>query len=210
MVLFGFQDTSSIAKDIALAGLLGLLVAVLVIFKKHKNRSKKQMEELSTVLNKLRDMETDFAGVQNRLEDENLKRQPSSEESENIELVRISGFILDHFLQQLRNQLRELENERRIAEENIFGEGFSYNLQPLLRRTYEMEWAYLYQQKLDCLHEMGEAKEFVDKMRRKQMSFVNSLKLATGATSGTDGIDNKIFAVKSVNHRKGGGRKFTA
>ncbi|KAL3090230.1 hypothetical protein niasHS_006682 [Heterodera schachtii] len=183
LVLFGFQDTSSIAKDIALAGLLGLLVAVLVIFKKHKNRSKKQMEELSTVLNKLRDMETDFAGVQNRLEDENLKRQPSSEESENIEL--------------LRNQLRELENERRIAEENIFGEGFSYNLQPLLRRTYEMEWAYLYQQKLDCLHEMGEAKEFVDKMRRKQMSFVNSLKLATGATSGTDGIDNKIFAVKA-------------
>uniref|UniRef100_A0A183C0D9 SAM domain-containing protein n=1 Tax=Globodera pallida TaxID=36090 RepID=A0A183C0D9_GLOPA len=184
LVLFGFQDSSSIAKDIALAGLLGLLVAVLIIFKKHKNRSKQQMEELSSVLNKLRDMETDFAGVQNKLEEENHNRQSNNtEDSENIEL--------------LRSQLRELENERRIAEENGFGEGFPFALQPLLRRTYEMEWAYLYQQKLDCLHEMGEAKEFVDKMRRKQMSFVNSLKLATGATSGTDDIDNKIFSVKA-------------
>lgn len=67
LVLFGFQESSSLTKDIALAGLLGLLIGVLVMFKKHKNRSKQQMEELSTVLNKLRDMETDFEGVQNRL-----------------------------------------------------------------------------------------------------------------------------------------------
>lgn len=98
---------------------------------------------------------------------------------------------------KLRNQLRdELENERRMAEANDGVEAFPFALQPLLRRTYEIEWAYLYQQKLECLHEMAEAKELVDKMRRKQTSFVNSLKLATGATSGTDDIDNKIFALK--------------
>ncbi|KAF7636374.1 SAM domain-containing protein [Meloidogyne graminicola] len=45
---------------------------------------------------------------------------------------------------------------------------------------------------------MREAMELVDKMRRKQSSIVNSLKLATGATSGTtDDIDIKIFNLKA-------------
>nr|CAD2178890.1 unnamed protein product [Meloidogyne enterolobii] len=44
---------------------------------------------------------------------------------------------------------------------------------------------------------MREAMELVDKMRKKQSSIVNSLKLATGATSGTDDIDTKIFSLKA-------------
>jgi hypothetical protein len=64
LVLFGFQDSSSLLKDVALAGLLIILVTVLIVFKTHKNRSKRQMEELSSRLSKLRDMETDFEGVQ--------------------------------------------------------------------------------------------------------------------------------------------------
>lgn len=108
-----------------------------------------------------------------------------------------------HICLQLRNQLRELENERRLMTESTNGMdtagGFPpFALQPLLRHTYEMEWTYLSQQKIDCLHEMADAKEMVNKMRRKQMTLLNSLKLATGATSGTDEIDNKIFALKYV------------
>lgn len=71
-----------------------------------------------------------------------------------------------------------------------------FALQPLLRRTYEMEAAHINTQKLECLSEMREAKEFVDKMRRKQSSVLNSLKLATGASSGTDAVDSKVFALK--------------
>lgn len=52
-------------------------------------------------------------------------------------------------------------------------------------------------QRTDCLLEMREAMELVDKMRKKQSSIVNSLKLATGATSGTDDIDTKIFSLKA-------------
>jgi len=50
--------------------------------------------------------------------------------------------------------------------------------------------------KLECLNEMKTAKDFVDKIRRKQTSFMNSLKLATGATTGTDNIDSKIYHLK--------------
>jgi hypothetical protein len=77
------------------------------------------------------------------------------------------------------------------------GYGLPFNLQNLLRRTFVIESAYLNQQKLECLHEMREAKELVDKMRRKQTSLMNSLKLATGATSGTGDIDTKIFNLKT-------------
>lgn len=176
LVLFGFQDFTSPLKDIALAGLAVMLVTVLIIFKTHKSRSKKQMEELSSRLNKLQDMEIDFAGVEQNLID-NEKQQSTVQSDE-------TGTDF------------EAEKERRLMDANGF-DGLHFSLQNLLRRTYEIESTQLNQQKLECLHEMREAKELVDKMRRKQTSIVNSLKLATGATSGTDDIDTKIFNLKT-------------
>ena len=66
LVLFGSYDSSSLLKDIALACLLAILITVLIFFKTHRSRSKKQMDELSTRLSKLRDMETDFEGVEQK------------------------------------------------------------------------------------------------------------------------------------------------
>jgi hypothetical protein len=63
------------------------------------------------------------------------------------------------------------------------------------RRCYDLESSYINQQKLECLAEMREATEFVDKMRKKQ-GLMNSFKLATGTNAGTDDIDNKIFNLK--------------
>lgn len=71
-------------------------------------------------------------------------------------------------------------------------------LQPLLRRTYECESSYINAQKVECLNEMQEATDFVDKMRKKQAGLMASLKIVTGTTSGTDEIDRKIFALKFV------------
>lgn len=45
---------------------------------------------------------------------------------------------------------------------------------------------------------MKEAIEEVDKLRKKQTTLLNSLKLATGASTGADHIDAKIFALKLV------------
>lgn len=86
------------------------------------------------------------------------------------------------------------EAERRI-EMNGY-DSIPFTLQPLLKRTYENESAYINSQKLECLYEMREAKDFVDKMRRKQTGIMASFKIATGTTSATDDIDNTIFALK--------------
>ncbi|KAK0418251.1 hypothetical protein QR680_013457 [Steinernema hermaphroditum] len=185
LVLFGFRDSSSRAKDILLAVLTVVLVTILVVFKKHKSRSKLQMTELSTKLTQLKDMESDFQGMQQRFEEERKKRQSISPSAENKEE-----------LENLKSQL--MEAERRLEmNSNMGGEGMPLALQPLLKRTCELEMSYVSQQRLECIGEMREAIELVDKLKRKQSSFVSSIKLATGASSGTDEVDSKIFALKT-------------
>jgi hypothetical protein len=74
--------------------------------------------------------------------------------------------------------------------------GILADLQPLLRRTYEQEITYVYSKREECSNEMKLAKDLVNKMTRKQSSFFTSIKLATGATTGTEDIDLKIFKLK--------------
>lgn len=45
---------------------------------------------------------------------------------------------------------------------------------------------------------MKEAIELVDRLQKKQGSVLSSLKLATGASSTSDQVDSKIFALKWV------------
>lgn len=87
-----------------------------------------------------------------------------------------------------------MEAERRIEMNGL--DHITYSLQPLLRRTHELESSYINQQKLECLAEMREASEFVDRMRKRQ-GIMNSFKLATGTGANTDDIDIKIFNLKS-------------
>uniref|UniRef100_A0A1I8B196 SAM domain-containing protein n=1 Tax=Meloidogyne hapla TaxID=6305 RepID=A0A1I8B196_MELHA len=198
LVLFGSQDSSSLIKDIALACLLISLISLLIIFKAYKNRARKQMEELSTRLSKLRDMETDFEGVhQQKLGEENKAHNQQPSDDNNGEASATKGYNY--------NPVLDFENEQRLSGAvggdlglgGMDGGEHYFFLQTLLRRTYEIESAYLDKQRTDCLLEMREAMELVDKMRRKQSSIMNSLKLATGATSGTDDIDTKIFSLKA-------------
>ncbi|CAK5060964.1 unnamed protein product [Meloidogyne enterolobii] len=145
LVLFGSQDSSSLIKDIALASLLICLISLLIIFKAYKNRAKKQMEELSTRLSKLRDMETDFEGVhqQQKFEEENKVQQQQPTEDSNGEVNAAKGYNY--------NPVLDFENEQKLlgvggGDLSIGGmdggEHFFF-LQTLLRRTYEIESAYL-------------------------------------------------------------------
>uniref|UniRef100_A0A914LJR9 Uncharacterized protein n=1 Tax=Meloidogyne incognita TaxID=6306 RepID=A0A914LJR9_MELIC len=145
LVLFGSQDSSSLIKDIALACLLICLISLLIIFKAYKNRAKKQMEELSTRLSKLRDMETDFEGVhqQQKFEEENKVQQQQPTEDSNGEVNAAKGYNY--------NPVLDFENEQKLlgvggGDLSIGGmdggEHFFF-LQTLLRRTYEIESAYL-------------------------------------------------------------------
>ncbi|EYC32310.1 hypothetical protein Y032_0003g1509 [Ancylostoma ceylanicum] len=81
-------------------------------------------------------------------------------------------------------------------EENGVG-GVPLALQPLLRKTCEVEMAFLEKQKQECVKEMRDAIELVDRLQKKQSSVISSLKLATGASSSSDQVDSKIFALKS-------------
>uniref|UniRef100_A0A914VDU9 Stromal interaction molecule Orai1-activating region domain-containing protein n=1 Tax=Plectus sambesii TaxID=2011161 RepID=A0A914VDU9_9BILA len=77
----------------------------------------------------------------------------------------------------LRHQL--LEAERRLERTGIGCAPLA--LQPLLRKTCELEMSYVGHSRLECIKEMREAMEEVEKLRRKQTSLVSSFKLATGS-----------------------------
>uniref|UniRef100_A0A914V0N3 SAM domain-containing protein n=1 Tax=Plectus sambesii TaxID=2011161 RepID=A0A914V0N3_9BILA len=97
VVLFGYRDGNSRAKDVALALLLIGLVTVLVIFKVHKSRSKQELEQLSSKMHELKSLEDNFQGMQEKFEEERKKRQEmtekladGSENNEEVEYVEAS------------------------------------------------------------------------------------------------------------------------
>ncbi|EYC32314.1 hypothetical protein Y032_0003g1509 [Ancylostoma ceylanicum] len=181
VVLFGHRDPSSKGKDIALALLLLLLTSVLILYAKQRRRARLQVTELSQKLKELKNMENEFDSVQKKWHEERSKRSTSD------------GGVSQVEVDNLRVQLEEAE---RRLEENGVG-GVPLALQPLLRKTCEVEMAFLEKQKQECVKEMRDAIELVDRLQKKQSSVISSLKLATGASSSSDQVDSKIFALKS-------------
>ncbi|CAJ0597873.1 unnamed protein product [Cylicocyclus nassatus] len=181
VVLFGHRDPSTRGKDIALALLLLLLTSVLILYVKQRQRARMQVTELSQKLKELKNMENEFDSVQKKWNEERNKRSTADGEVSQTEV------------DSLRVQLEEAE---RRLEENGTG-GVPLALQPLLRKTCEVEMAFLEKQKQECVKEMRDAIEMVDRLQKKQSSLMSSLKLATGASSSSDQVDSKIFALKS-------------
>ncbi|VIO91588.1 Uncharacterized protein BM_BM6841 [Brugia malayi] len=180
VVLFGFSDgNTSRLKDIALSILVIVLVTVLFVLKMQRTRSHMQMEQLAAKLSQLKSMQSNFEDIQQKFEEEQKKRQSSRGAAENEQV------------ETLKSQLMEAE---RLLENSGTA---PLALQPLLRRTCELEVSYIGQQRMECIAEMREAIEHIDKLRKKQSSLVSSIKLATGASSGTDHIDSRIFALKA-------------
>uniref|UniRef100_A0A914SIP0 Uncharacterized protein n=1 Tax=Parascaris equorum TaxID=6256 RepID=A0A914SIP0_PAREQ len=112
------SDGSSRMKDIALSILLCVLIAVLVLYKRQRSRSRNEMEQLTSKLRQLKSMESDFEDVQQKFEEERKKRQSVSEAivAENAQM------------ETLRSQLMEAE---RLLESSSSA---PLALQPLLRR----------------------------------------------------------------------------
>ncbi|VDM20080.1 unnamed protein product [Wuchereria bancrofti] len=193
VVLFGFSGlffdirlelmllidgNASRLKDIALSVLVIVLVTVLFVLKMQRTRSHMQMEQLAAKLSQLKSMQSNFEDIQQKFEEGQKKRQSSRGAPENEQV------------ETLKSQLMEAE---RLLENSGSA---PLALQPLLRRTCELEVSYVGQQRMECIAEMREAIEHIDKLRKKQSSLVSSIKLATGASSGTDHIDSRIFALK--------------
>lgn len=181
VVLFGHRDPSSKGKDIALAFLLLLLTSVLILYVKQRHRARLQVTELSQRLKQLKNMENEFDDVQKKWNEERTRRSTADGGVSQVEV----------------NNLRvQLEAAERRLEENGIG-NTPLALQPLLRKTCEIEMAFLEKQKQECVKEMHEAIELVDRLQKKTSSVLSSLKLATGAASSSDQVDSKIFALKN-------------
>ncbi|CAI4230676.1 unnamed protein product [Auanema sp. JU1783] len=181
VVLFGFRDSSSKTKDIALGLLLLTLTSVLILYARQRKRAEEESSALSTKMDQLKNMETDFENIQKTLAEERSKRSTAD------------GGVSSSEVENLRVKL--LAAERRLEEGNT-GEA-PRALQPLLRKTCENEMAFLEKQRQECVKEMKDAIEMVDRLQKKQSSVLSSLKLATGASTASDQVDSKIFALKS-------------
>uniref|UniRef100_A0A1I7UK45 SOAR domain-containing protein n=1 Tax=Caenorhabditis tropicalis TaxID=1561998 RepID=A0A1I7UK45_9PELO len=182
VVLFGYKDNNNRTKDILLALLALLLASLIFLYVTQKRKAQRKVNELFNKLSELKSMETEFEDVQKMLSDERSKRSISD------------GGVNRTEMENLRVQLEEAE---RRLEANSNGSGTPLALQPLLRRTCENEMTFLEKQRQDCFKEMKEAIEMVDRLQKKQGSVLSSLKLATGASSTSDQVDSKIFALKS-------------
>lgn len=66
VVLFGFHDSTSRLKDVALAALVILLITVLIFFRNFRTRSERQKAELTSMLSELKSMENDFKGAEQK------------------------------------------------------------------------------------------------------------------------------------------------
>uniref|UniRef100_A0A0N5A175 SAM domain-containing protein n=1 Tax=Parastrongyloides trichosuri TaxID=131310 RepID=A0A0N5A175_PARTI len=183
VVLFGYIDSSNKLKDAILGLLVCTLLAVILFFNRQQNKAKMEMAQLSSKLGELKNLETEFNDSQRKFDEERKKRQSTCDTLSN-EQVNI-----------LKSKLEAAE--KKLEHASVSSGSIELTLQPLLRRTYELEYSHIQQQKIECLTEMREAKELVDKFRRKQSGVMYSLKLATGATSGTEVIDTKIFSLKT-------------
>ncbi|KAM3723527.1 Stromal interaction molecule [Dirofilaria immitis] len=180
IVLFGFSSgNASWLKDIALSILVIVLFTVLFVLKMQRTRSHMQMEQLTAKLSQLRAMQSHFEDIQQKFVEEQKRRQSNRDAPENEQV------------ETLKSQLMEAE---RLLESSGSA---PLALQPLLRRTCELEVSYVGQQRMECIAEMREAIEHIDKLRKKQSGIVSSIKLATGASSGTDHIDSRIFTLKA-------------
>lgn len=211
LVLFGLAEPATTLKDVALAVLAASFVGLAVVFFSHRKRSHKQLEELSTQLGELNTMERNFGAENTEDVEEVGYRMPlraglcafccglHSEHCLCMLCYCASLPQSPHYspgpVFQLQNKLREMEQQL-DARSSYDPSSMLSDLQPLLRITYERELCYIQLSKGACLEEMKEAREYVDKLRKKQSNLFNSIKLATGATSGTDSIDFKIFKLK--------------
>ncbi|MCP9259472.1 Stromal interaction molecule 1 [Dirofilaria immitis] len=149
------------------------------VLKMQRTRSHMQMEQLTAKLSQLRAMQSHFEDIQQKFVEEQKRRQSNRDAPENEQV------------ETLKSQLMEAE---RLLESSGSA---PLALQPLLRRTCELEVSYVGQQRMECIAEMREAIEHIDKLRKKQSGIVSSIKLATGASSGTDHIDSRIFTLKA-------------
>ncbi|CAJ0942534.1 unnamed protein product, partial [Mesorhabditis belari] len=180
VVLFGYRDSSSRFKDIALALLVLLLTSTGYLFWRHKRRALSEQQQLREKLDELKTLESDW--LQQQKNNDRMKRSTADGGASRAEM------------EHLREQLEEAH--KRLGNMEINSSATPLALQPLLRKTCEIELAVSEAEKQMCVEEMKLAMEEINNVARRQGSLLNSLKLATGGNTGADKVDSQIYFIK--------------
>ncbi|VDP26933.1 unnamed protein product, partial [Soboliphyme baturini] len=173
LVLFGYRGVPmDYTKDVVLITLLIIALAAYWFAMYQRKTSQKKLSQLSSHLERLKDMESEFLGLQKKFEEVHTKQ--AIESPEQFDDVNT-----------LREQLIEAEKELEMRLPR---------LQTLLRKTYDLELLHLNQEKRDNLKEMEEAREMVEKLRKRQAGLLNQIRSVHG--SETESMDRRIYGLK--------------
>ncbi|KRY45960.1 Stromal interaction molecule -like protein [Trichinella britovi] len=183
VVLFGYRPpTSSYAKDIILIALLVLAISSYWFAVLQRKSAQKKLHNLTTHLDRLKDMEQDFTNLQKKLEESQFHCQTTEGED--------TGGVDCEELERKRS--KALEAERAL-------EGRLPMLRQLLIKTFELEFSRLNQEKIDNLKEMQEAREWVEKLRKKHSSLLSQIRSVHGSES--EQIDRRLLNLKQKMER---------
>ncbi|KRX89356.1 Stromal interaction molecule -like protein [Trichinella pseudospiralis] len=183
IVLFGYRpQTSSYAKDIILITLLVLAISSYWFAVLQRKSAQKKLHNLTTHLDRLKDMEQDFTNLQKKLEESQFHCQATEGED--------TGGVDCDELEKKRS--KALEAERAL-------EGRLPMLRQLLIKTFDLEFSRLNQEKIDNLKEMQEAREWVEKLRKKHSSLLSQIRSVHGSES--EQIDRRLLNLKQKMER---------
>ncbi|KRZ10638.1 Stromal interaction molecule -like protein [Trichinella zimbabwensis] len=183
IVLFGYRpQTSSYAKDIILITLLVLAISSYWFAVLQRKSAQKKLHNLTTHLDRLKDMEQDFTNLQKKLEESQFHCQATEGED--------TGGVDCEELEKKRS--KALEAERAL-------EGRLPMLRQLLIKTFDLEFSRLNQEKIDNLKEMQEAREWVEKLRKKHSSLLSQIRSVHGSES--EQIDRRLLNLKQKMER---------
>uniref|UniRef100_A0A5S6QIE1 SAM domain-containing protein n=1 Tax=Trichuris muris TaxID=70415 RepID=A0A5S6QIE1_TRIMR len=181
VVLFGFRhQTASVAKDAVLVALLAIAIGGYWFAIYQRKTAQHKLHVLSAHLDRLKDMEQDFVDLQKKMEMAHVQDHSKS-----------SDDILCYDDEEAARRLRMQEMEKEL-------DGRIPMLQKLLVKTYELEVARLNQEKIENLKEMHEARELVEKLRKKHSSFVSQIRSVHGSEG--EQIDLRIVHLKQKMH----------
>lgn len=180
VVLFGYKPyKSNLLKDAILLSLLFIAVAGYYFAVTQKQAAREEAHRLASQMDKLKDIEHEFVTLQEKFHEERIRNENMDRKSDSFDAEK------EEQIESLKNQL--IHAERFLEKRNP-------QLISLLRKTYDLEISRINGQKAQCLKEMADARQMVDKYQKKQNTFLNQIRSIHGVEM--ESIEQRILHVK--------------
>lgn len=180
VVLFGQRSTkTNYVKDVILLSLLCIAVGGYWFAVNQRSAAQQEAIRLSSQMDKLKDIEQNFLSLQEKFNEEKHKNEMCEKQSE------AGSSDKEEQIEHLKNQLLNAEKlwEKRNPQ-----------LSKLLRKTYDLEMHRINQQKVSSIRKMTEAREMVEKYKKKRSSLFSQIRSVH--IEDMESIDQEIMALK--------------